>query len=88
MTQDDARVIEVDEKHVPDVRNLWMEYVRNRERAPPGNSVILWRIRSYLPESAGTPSKNGGIYTTRLSLVPDDFLGVLTENDIPYQLCS
>ncbi|MDA8119261.1 MAG: hypothetical protein M0Z85_04255 [Gammaproteobacteria bacterium] len=88
MTQDDARVIEVDEKHVPDVRNLWMEYVRNREKTPPGNSVILGRIRSYLPESAGTPSKNGCIYTKRLSLVPDDFLELLMEKGIPYQVCS
>ncbi len=88
MTQEEACSIEVDTTRISDVRNAWTEYAHHREVEAPGRGTILATIITDLPESAGTPSQNGCIYTTRLSSVPDSFLEVLTKKDIPYRVCS
>lgn len=88
MTQEKVGAIEVDTTRIRDVRNAWTEYVRHREVEVPNRGTVLATITMDLPESAGTLSKDGCIYTTRLSLVPDDFLEILTEKSIPYRVCS
>jgi hypothetical protein len=88
VTQEKVGAIEVDTTQIRDVRNAWTEYVRHREVEAPSGETVLATIITYLPESAGTHSKNGCIYTTRLSLVPDSFLALLTEKSIPYRVCS
>ncbi len=88
MTQEEAYSIEVDTTRIKDVRNAWTAYAHHRETGARGRETILAKIIMDLPESAGTPSQNGCIYTTRLSSVPDSFLEFLKKKGIPYRVCS